>query len=337
MRKAVLIALALLAAITALPLIAEQKNVKELTGLSDFELVRAMQEMSAGLGVNCDFCHARKGNDLDFASDDKKEKQTARAMIVLTKAANTSTFNGRSTVSCYTCHRGKEHPTGLVPLPVAPVVEEKEPAERPKMPSSEEVVKKYAEAVGNSARWENLSVKGTADSLKPSQPITFDIASSGGKIHAKNETPRGTFEVTLEGDHGQAVDPRGPRTLSASDIERFRYQYDAWQPVAPKEINTDPKGSRVIGKEKIGEHETYALFTSLGPKSRQRLYFDTTSGLLVRRVVLTDSPVGTIPSQTDFDDWKDVGGTKYPFLVTWMSPDARNAGTKKYSEVKFGK
>src|SRR5690349_14791288 len=121
MRKAVWIALAFAA---ALPLAVEQKNVKELTGLSDFELVRAMQEMSAGLGVNCDFCHVSKDNQLDFASDEKREKQTARGMIVLTKAANTNSFNGRSTISCYTCHRGKENPTGLVPLPVAPVVEE---------------------------------------------------------------------------------------------------------------------------------------------------------------------------------------------------------------------
>lgn len=338
MRKAVWIAVALLAALAALPALADQMNVKELTGLSDFELVRAMQEMSAGLGVSCDFCHARKGNDIDFISDEKHEKKTAREMIAMTKTLNASSFNGRSTISCYTCHQGKEHPAGLVPLPVAPpAAEEAQQGERPKMPSAEDVVKKYAEAVGNASRWENVTAKGTADTLKPSQAITFETESSGAKMHAKNETPRGVFEVTLEGDHGKATDPRGTRDMAASEIERFKYQHDAWQPIAPKDINTDPKSSRVVRKEKIGDHETYALFTTLGPKSRQRLYFDTTSGLLVRRVVLTDSPVGTIPSQTDFAEWKDVGGTKYPFLVTWMSPDTRNAGTKKFTEVKFGK
>ena len=338
MRKVILIALAILVSLPiSLSSAAEQKNVKELTGLSDFELIRAMQEMSAGLGVGCDFCHARKGNDLDFPSDDKKEKKTAREMIAMTKAANTSTFNGRSTVSCYTCHRGKENPTGLVPLPVAPpAAEEAEKTERPTMPATADVVKKYAEAAGDTARWGSLRAKGVRESADGKQSSPFELEAAGGKYHVVAETPRGKMEQTVSGDQGWMKGGPEPRPMNANDLARFRDAASAWEPVDPKDINTDPKGSRVVRKEKIGEHETYALFTSLGPKSRQRLYFDTTTGLLVRRVVLTDTPVGTFPSQTDYDDWKDVGGTKYPFVVKVTSPDWRNAAVRKYAEVTLG-
>jgi hypothetical protein len=332
MRKAALIALAFL---VSLPLAAEQMNVKELTGLNDFELVRAMQEMSAGLGVNCDFCHARKDKELDFASDEKREKKTAREMIALTKSANAGTFNGRSTISCYTCHRGKESPVGIVPLPVEPPAAEEKEAERPKMPSAEEIVKKYAEAVGDTARWASIHAKGTRESFDGKQSIPFELQASHGKYHVVAESPRGKSEQSVAGEEGW-IKGAEPRAMNASELARFHYQASAYEPVDPKEISTDPKGSRVIRKEKIGDHEAYVLFTGLGPKSRQRLYFDATTGLLLRRVVLTDSPVGTIPSQTDYEDWKEAGGTKYPHVVKWTSPDFRSAAIRKYSEVTTG-
>jgi hypothetical protein len=44
------------------------------------------------------------------------------------------------------------------------------------------------------------------------------------------------------------------------------------------------------------------------------------SGLLVRRVRYTDSPVGRLPTQTDYSDYRDVAGVKMPFkwTTTWL-------------------
>ena len=50
------------------------------------------------------------------------------------------------------------------------------------------------------------------------------------------------------------------------------------------------------------------------------LYFDSKSGLLVRVVRYTDSPVGLNPTQIDYDDYRDVAGVKIPFrwTVSWL-------------------
>jgi hypothetical protein len=333
MRKTMLIAVAVL---FALPLLGEQKNVKVLTGLSDFQLIRAMQEMADSLGVGCAFCHVEKDKELDFPADDKEEKQRAREMIAMVKAANTSTFKGRSTVSCYTCHKGKNHVTGLVPLPVAaPNAEEHE--ERPKgLPSAAEILKKYTDAAGDVSRWETFRAKGVRESLDgKTAPIPFEFEWSHGRFHIAGESAHGKMEQTVGATQGWVKAPE-PHEMNARELDLSRDQTAGYLPTDPKDIPTDPKGSRVVGKEKIGEHETYILFTGGGPKARQRFYFDVTSGLLIRRVTLTDSPVGTIPSQTDFDDWKDVGGTKYPYVVKWTSVDWRNSSIRKYSDVTLG-
>jgi len=50
------------------------------------------------------------------------------------------------------------------------------------------------------------------------------------------------------------------------------------------------------------------------------LYFDGQSGLLVRLVHYAQSPVGRMPTQIDYADYRDVSGVKVPFRwkVTWL-------------------
>ena len=49
-------------------------------------------------------------------------------------------------------------------------------------------------------------------------------------------------------------------------------------------------------------------------------FFDKESGLLVRVVRYADSPVGRIPMQTDYADYREVSGVKMPFrwTTTWL-------------------
>ena len=70
--------------------------------------------------------------------------------------------------------------------------------------------------------------------------------------------------------------------------------------------------------------------------TRQRLYFDTTTGLLVRRVVLTRTSIAEIPQQIDFDDYRDVGGARFPFFGKLSLVDPWVGSTRRYSDVQLG-
>jgi hypothetical protein len=65
-----------------------------------------MRAFRVALGVQCDTCHVRG----DFASDEKPEKETARMMIAMTREINAKFTDGKQHVTCFTCHRGAEHP-----------------------------------------------------------------------------------------------------------------------------------------------------------------------------------------------------------------------------------
>ena len=107
------------AAVAALALAAQEKqappkkgpapaptNLKVLKVNSGAEVGQIMRTFTAGLGVQCTYCHVA-GN---FASDENPKKETARKMIVMMQKTNAEFGDGKMHVSCYTCHRGEAEP-----------------------------------------------------------------------------------------------------------------------------------------------------------------------------------------------------------------------------------
>ena len=99
----------------------KERNLKVLPkDISNADLDSIMNNYSTALNVNCDFCHAenKTKTDIDFASDDKPEKEITRMMMKLTASVNKDYFDytivykaGETmAVSCYTCHDGFPRP-----------------------------------------------------------------------------------------------------------------------------------------------------------------------------------------------------------------------------------
>ncbi len=92
----------------------EPKNLKVLKG-SGADIVRIMMTYTAGLGVQCSYCHQGR----DFASDENPKKEIARNMITMTSDVNGKFTDGNVHVTCFTCHRGSTEPK-MAPEPKAP-------------------------------------------------------------------------------------------------------------------------------------------------------------------------------------------------------------------------
>jgi len=99
-----------------------ERNLKVLPkDISNADLDSVMETYTRHLNVSCDFCHAESKvnkNDLDYASDDKPEKEITRQMMRMTAAVNKDYFNysivykagEEMAVSCFTCHDGFARP-----------------------------------------------------------------------------------------------------------------------------------------------------------------------------------------------------------------------------------
>ena len=51
-----------------------------------------------------------------------------------------------------------------------------------------------------------------------------------------------------------------------------------------------------------------------------QLFFDTQTGLLIRAVSNAWLLPGDVPPSTDFDDYRDVGGVMFPFVIRENGP-----------------
>ncbi|HET6768857.1 MAG TPA: c-type cytochrome [Chitinophagaceae bacterium] len=99
-----------------------ERNLKVLPkDISNADLDSVMETYSKHLNVACDFCHAKSKinpNDVDYASDEKPEKEITRQMMKMTAAINKDFFDytiiykaGETmAVSCFTCHDGFPRP-----------------------------------------------------------------------------------------------------------------------------------------------------------------------------------------------------------------------------------
>jgi Photosynthetic reaction centre cytochrome C subunit len=100
----------------------DYKNLKVLPkDITSKNLQQIMvDEFQDGLGVSCNYCHAQeKGSlHLDYASDEKPEKEIARSMMQMTMDINKKYFNVLNPaigdtlmlITCGNCHHGNPQP-----------------------------------------------------------------------------------------------------------------------------------------------------------------------------------------------------------------------------------
>jgi hypothetical protein len=311
-----------------------QKNIQVLTGLPASQLIPVMNYMASSLGVKCTFCHVRKDDKWDFVSDEKPEKGTAREMIKMVQGINKTTFKGNPAVGCITCHRGSTSPVRVPQLPIpepTPFAQTEAAAPKETPPTADQILAKYTEALGGSPVIEKLktrSMKGNLVMTASGISMGYEAYQSApNKIYTILNTPKqGVIE---RGSNGQIAWEKSSRGLRDTEVNA---RQNLFSDIKLKEQFTRLSYS---GKDKIDGKDVYVL-RGVGVDGKgERLYFDTQTGLLVRRITSTATVVGLIPEQVDYEDYRDVDGLKVPFTIRFTSVDSSSNWTRKLTEIKL--
>lgn len=327
-----------------------QKNIKVLKGLPQFQLIPVMNFFSASLGVRCNFCHVNNNGVWAYDADEKPEKDRAREMIAMVLNVNKTTFKGGTEVSCYTCHRGTRNPVGQPPLPLplpsprpsaggpgAAPGAQASPTPGPAMPSADEIINKYVAAIGGQGAIDKLKTRVMKGNINTSSglTLTYEIDQSApDRAYEIFVSQRGTMERAVNGRLGWEKNPQGLHDITGQQFADLKMSLQLFRNLKLKEQYTS---FRVGGrKEKIGEREVYVITGTTPDKKRERLFFDAETGLLLRRISYTETMIGIIPEQTDFEDYREVEGVKLPFTVRLSAVDAGNpVSTRTFTEIRL--
>jgi hypothetical protein len=312
--------------------------------------------MTAALGFDCADCHIGAGTEkVDWAADTPR-KVTARKMILMMNAINRDNFPGRQMVTCWSCHRGRDRPltTPSLAFVYGPVPDDMDDVllQVPGQPPADEIINKYIQAIGGAERLASLKsyvAKGTS--------VGFGGFGGGGQVQifAKypdqratiiefpNAAGRGQSVRIYNGHEGWIETPLtvlGQYQLTGGELEGARLDAQLSFPGQIKQVLSNlrvslpttisdlPGPSSQTSEEPSrgsGEDRLVNVVQGSGPQGLlATLYFDRESGLLVRLVRSAKTPIGRVPTQVDFGDYRDVGGIKMPFRVMFAWLDGRD-------------
>jgi photosynthetic reaction center cytochrome c subunit len=315
---------------TTRPKLAEEqfKNIKALKGIPAEQIIPAMQFMTASLGVECEYCHVRQGKEMAFDKDDKKPKVAARKMIQMMFAINKDNFEGKREVTCFSCHRGAADPVGtpiVATEDAAPEsAGENKAGTAPALPTADQLFDKYLAASGGADAVQKISSrveKGTLTGFG-SQHIPVDVYGKALDKRISVMHLSGGDSVTgFDGHSGWlSVPGRPPHIMNAE--ENFGARMDADLHFAV-EVKSFYAKWVVAPGEKIGGRETTQVVGRNGGQLPLKLYFDSQSGLLLRLIRYSETPLGRLPTQIDYSDYREADGVKVPYRWSLARPGNR--------------
>jgi hypothetical protein len=312
-------------------------NVQALKGIGVDDFLLTMGMMSAAVGSDCVGCHPSAGTDrVDWALDTPR-KRTARRMVQMVTAINRDNFNGRQAVTCWSCHRGRDRPVTTPTLDVVygPPTDESDDVltQAQGVPSVAQVLDKYLQAIGGTQ-----NVARVTSFVATGKSVGYRGFGGGGVVEVSAQAPdkrathisfpeypdRGVSVRTYDGRAGWIATPLAvvPKYELAGS-ERDGARLDAMLSF-PTQITQALTNLRVGPPSTIGERDVTVLQGNGPNGTLATLYFDDASGLLVRMVRHGRSPIGRVPTQVDYSDYRDVGGIKFPLRWTFAWLDGRD-------------
>jgi photosynthetic reaction center cytochrome c subunit len=322
------------------------KNVQALKGIGVDDFMLTMGIMSAAIGSDCVGCHPSAGTDhVDWALDTPR-KRTARRMVQMVTAINRDNFNGRQVVTCWSCHRGRDRPVTTPTLDVVygPPTEDADDVltQAQGVASVDQVLNKYLQAIGGAQ-----NVARVTSFVATGKSVGYRGFGGGGVVEVSAQAPdkrathinfpeypdRGVSVRTYDGRTGWIATPLAvvPKYELAGS-ERDGARLDAMLSF-PSQITQAVTSLRVGPPSTIGDRDVTVLQGNGPNGTLATLYFDDASGLLVRMVRHGRSPIGRVPTQVDYADYRDVGGIKFPFRWTFAWLDGRD--NFEFSDVKL--
>jgi hypothetical protein len=321
------------------PQLAEQvfKNVQVLRGIPVKEFMGTMGMFSASLGLNCTDCHVEEaGGDWSRYADETELKRTSRRMMAMVTSLNKSMFGGRQAVSCFSCHRGINRPRVIPDLTVqygdAIIIEPDEIlAQDPAEPTPDEVFDQYLAAIGGAQRAASLTsytAKGTYQGFDDFDKYPVEIyATAPGRRATIMHGAFGDSMWIFDGRNGWVRQPRVTAPvpvvpLTSGDLGGAKVEAEVAFPARIQQMLTE---WRVGLPAIVNDRELRVVQGKLAAGGLPiKLYFDPMTKLLVRLVYFNDTPVGRIPTQIDYEDYRDVAGLKMPFKWTTTWTDGRS-------------
>jgi len=300
------------------------KSVVVFKGIPVDTFFETMGMFASAMGNDCTFCHD-SGAYFDKALFATPTPRIARArqMVMMMNGLNEQYFGGRPRVTCFTCHGGSQSPRSEPDLAIQYGAPTEDPNARDfpvdTRVTPDQVFDKYLQALGGAdrvAKFTSFSATGTYEG--------FDTGMKKVPVELYAKAPAqqtmvvhlsiGLSTRAFDGRNGWMAGPDTPLpllTLTEGNLDRARLEALVAFPTGLRQAF--PRWR--VGRTAIADKDVRIVQGMGAAQALANFYFDD-SGLLVRLVRWTRTPVGFVPTQIDYANYRDVNGVKVPFTRT---------------------
>lgn len=314
------------------------KDVEVLKGTTAKQFMETMGLLSASLNANCTACHVEEsGGDWSRYADDHPNKTKARLMVQMVAEINRTYFWGRPVMTCYSCHRFGSRPQTIpkiAELYSAPGDDDPDEVTESAAdgPPAKDILNRYLTALGGSDRIAALkSFTGRGEYQAFDDPQAYPL-----DIYARAPNQRATIMHSPRGDRAMVYDGR----VAWDAVPSTDRPFDLVQALEDEELAGAMLESALsfpgLLEGAFRRWRTGPIVTIDGRDVRVvqgttefgqpvKFYFDEASGLLVRTLRYTNLPLGRIPTEVDYGDYREVSGVKFPFhwRLRWTDGELR--------------
>jgi len=303
------------------------KTVQLLRGIPVDTFFEVMGTFASSMGNDCTFCHASNSalNKSAFAEQTPRIMK-ARQMIQMMQGINKQYFGGAPRVTCFTCHGGSNVPKAdpsFMSQYGEPVLD---PDARDFLTDSSvnvnQVWDKYIQAIGGAdklAKLTSYAAKGTYsgfDTDRSTVPIELYAKAPNQEAVIVHLTIGASTRV-FDGKNAWVAGPEQPLpllTLTAGNVDRARLSALANFPLGLRQAYPSWRGGRTI----LNDKDVIVMQATVNGDRVAQLYFDPMTGLLLRLLRFTITPIAFVPTQIDYADYRELPGVgvKVPFSRT---------------------
>jgi hypothetical protein len=284
-----------------------------------------MGMFASSMGEDCTFCHVKEAFlDRDKFAVATPRIQRARQMIIMMQTIDKNYFGGTTRVTCYTCHRATNSPINSPRLSVQYGEPDDDPNTMNFPPDNGDlapdvILDRYLTALGGPgalAKLTSFTAKGTYEGFDTGhKEVPVDIYGKAPNqrtwvIHMQE----GDSYRVFDGKQGWWAGNDGPtpiETLTSGNLDRYRIEATVAFPSAIKQAFATWR----VGRTAVDDMPVHIVQGTNPGLLPVNFYFDNKTNLLVRWVRWNDTPVGPVPTEINYGDYRTVAGVKMPF--TW--------------------
>ena len=179
---------------------------------------------------------------------------------------------------------------------------------------AKEILKKYFLAIGGEEQIRNVNdritdMKGIVEGVETE--ILF-YQKAPNKLCQKIIVGEVEQKIIFDGTKGLKIIGEAKQEINGNEL--FKLSFDAIM-----NLILEPESYNVMlqykGLEKINERDAYKIMLTLPNNAEWIQYYDMETGLKIRDSKDIMTPQGKYQQITEFDDYRDVEGIRYPFKI----------------------